>query len=1046
MEPTQTALSDFFFAAVERQPAGVAFVDKDDRLVFMNEALRQMTGYDLAQALESGGLQDKRDEVAASGILELLQTRDRWEGASLLKTRGAASRHYRVVATAHRGPSGELLGFAAYHEPLNRSELQNHRLLQLLDFETVVARGLVGMADPGREWPRIVEELRVFFGFTRADLGTLAVEQEQAVVRSLRPKAEPLALPGRFEGVSGRTRFEGPEEDLLAVFGSVPGGPRLALLFWGQRGAPKLLSSEERFLESICLAFSTMLERQQAISGLREQVDGLARMVQASDELFWQWDPVSDSLRFKEGQQSVVGLESELLERASNWFGRWVHPEDLAAFRQTIGQLERGEREQASFEFRALARGQWTWFKCTAHAPLDPARPKPLVVGALANIQTWKSMASRAEFENSLLKDKMAAQSLSLKRKDAELDFKSELFHVVFRMSELPMLIMDSKGLVREANPAFEGQFGRAEGPIWRLEAFKPEEADALRQAIRQNRDSLKLKIATGDEAGPHRSFETVLQRIRSEAARPHFWTWTAYETTHVGLALEELRLNRDILLESQILGKVGTITMRKPSNEMVWSQGMYRIFEIEPGQGFEPSPEAFLRLVHPDDRQRMALQNHKIFEMASQLPLEVEYRVITLDNKTKILKGRGSLLHDQDGKVIGSVASVHDVTDLRRKEQEVAKLTERLSLEVNLKAEELAKTNKHLRLFSDNAELLVCTHDDSFRVIYANRFSKVLLGLEPSELEGRTWCSLFPPGYRPVFEKAREKARGGGFTVRTRLEAARGRFTTLSTTFSRIQDPEGEAGSWTSITRDLTQAEMNEARERKLVEAREEFVRFASHEFKTPLATIQTSAELINSYLAREAQVRHKAEMARHTERIFNTVTHMQEFLDKFINLGQYGMSQYKPELSRFDLLDFIENLKEHLLLREWQSRRIVHQVHGQPYEVLLDRKLLHHCLLNLWENGLKYSEGDLRVELFFGPEELRLEVSDQGRGIPPEDLERIFEPFARASNADDKPGSGLGLGFARICAERNGGLLSCHSQLGKGSTFALRFPRPKA
>ena len=109
-------------------------------------------------------------------------------------------------------------------------------------------------------------------------------------------------------------------------------------------------------------------------------------------------------------------------------------------------------------------------------------------------------------------------------------------------------------------------------------------------------------------------------------------------------------------------------------------------------------------------------------------------------------------------------------------------------------------------------------------------------------------------------------------------------------------------------------------------------------------------------------------------------------------------------------------------------------------------DRKLLSRVLRNLIDNAIKYSPGhtQIRCQISRVDTHWHISLEDQGRGIPPEQLERIFEPFTRV--ASDAPGNasgaGLGLAFVRLTLQRHGGAISAYSQPGQGSTFVVSLP----
>ncbi len=112
-----------------------------------------------------------------------------------------------------------------------------------------------------------------------------------------------------------------------------------------------------------------------------------------------------------------------------------------------------------------------------------------------------------------------------------------------------------------------------------------------------------------------------------------------------------------------------------------------------------------------------------------------------------------------------------------------------------------------------------------------------------------------------------------------------------------------------------------------------------------------------------------------------------------------------------------------------------------------MADEKLLHHILINLLTNAVKYSPegGEIRLELSSADDDLILRVSDQGLGIPEEDQKHLFEPFHRASNTEQIKGVGLGLVVVLTSVETWGGTIVCQSAIGRGTVFTIKLPLRK-
>jgi PAS domain S-box-containing protein len=230
--------------------------------------------------------------------------------------------------------------------------------------------------------------------------------------------------------------------------------------------------------------------------------------------------------------------------------------------------------------------------------------------------------------------------------------------------------------------------------------------------------------------------------------------------------------------------------------------------------------------------------------------------------------------------------------------------------------------------------------------------------------------------------------------------------------------------------------------RERELSELKTRFVSLASHEFRTPLATILSSIELIEDFGATLPE----GERRELIRIIKGAIARMAGMLDQVMLIGRAEADrlEFRPEaLDPAAMAAAIARETEQAL---GQPGRIRLEVRGLAGARLLDPKLLAHVLGNLLGNALKYSPAPSEVlfELESAPASISFLVSDHGIGIPSEDQPRIYESFHRARNAGNVEGTGLGLSIVKHCVELHGGTVDFESAPGRGSTFIVCLPDP--
>lgn len=229
--------------------------------------------------------------------------------------------------------------------------------------------------------------------------------------------------------------------------------------------------------------------------------------------------------------------------------------------------------------------------------------------------------------------------------------------------------------------------------------------------------------------------------------------------------------------------------------------------------------------------------------------------------------------------------------------------------------------------------------------------------------------------------------------------------------------------------------------REKELGQLKTSFVSVASHQFRTPLAIIQTNAELYEMLISSGKKME-IGECEKITGRITGEVTKMTELMDDVLVLGKLTSRNVHYAPKDTDLVEFCNVLIQQINSIQRDGRVLKFEFDGEPYKLNLDSKLLGHALSNLISNAFKYSQGkdNPKLKIHFKPEEVVLSIKDYGLGIPEKEHLHLFEPFFRAENAIEIQGTGLGLSIAKEYIEVNNGKISANSKLGEGSCFEVK------
>ena len=245
---------------------------------------------------------------------------------------------------------------------------------------------------------------------------------------------------------------------------------------------------------------------------------------------------------------------------------------------------------------------------------------------------------------------------------------------------------------------------------------------------------------------------------------------------------------------------------------------------------------------------------------------------------------------------------------------------------------------------------------------------------------------------------------------------------------------------------RDITEHKRVEAeirrtleKEKELSELKSRFVTMTSHEFRTPLTTILSSAELLESYGHKWPEEKKLV----HLQRIQTAVNHMTNLLNNVLLIGKAEAGKLECKLAPLDLAQFCRALVEEMQISS-NTHTIAFRIQNLCTAAYMDEKLLRQILSNLLSNAIKYSPqgGTVHFDLICQQGEAILQVRDEGIGIPAADLAQLFNSFHRASNVGTISGTGLGLAIVKKSVELLAGTIVVKSEVGVGTAFTVTIP----
>ncbi len=266
-----------------------------------------------------------------------------------------------------------------------------------------------------------------------------------------------------------------------------------------------------------------------------------------------------------------------------------------------------------------------------------------------------------------------------------------------------------------------------------------------------------------------------------------------------------------------------------------------------------------------------------------------------------------------------------------------------------------------------------------------------------------------------------------------------------VSLNVTALKDARNDITSYLAIAIDISEKKKAEEelratlkKEMELNELKSRFVSMASHEFRTPLSSVLSSAYLLSKYTTTDDQ----PQRDKHIQRIVSSVTSLTDILNDFLSVGKIEEGNISARYSEYivgeQVADVIQGVQHMLKKGQHISYR-----HVGANTVSLDPSMMKHIITNLLSNAIKFSPEESEIELLTEKDGdvFILSVKDNGIGIPAEDQENLFKRFFRSSNVTNIQGTGLGLHIVSKYAELMNGTIDCVSVEGKGTKFTITF-----
>ncbi|GIZ52752.1 PAS domain-containing hybrid sensor histidine kinase/response regulator [Noviherbaspirillum aridicola] len=431
--------------------------------------------------------------------------------------------------------------------------------------------------------------------------------------------------------------------------------------------------------------------------------------------------------------------------------------------------------------------------------------------------------------------------------------------------------------------------------------------------------------------------------------------------------------------------------------------------------------------ITHPEDRDRVDRALRQLMSGETRHH-GLDKRCLCKDGSVLWVNIDASVVSDSRGRPLHAIASMREIEAQKRAETA------------------LHAGEARWREMADALPLIVWSARADGSHEYYSRQWQASTGMPPQAALGDGWLDAIHPDDRQhVLETWRRSVDAGeSFEAQYRLRDREGDYRWVLARALPLCDERGHVARWMGTCCDIHDQRLAEEELRSSGRRKNEFLAMLAHELRNPLAPISTAAQLLKISAGDERRVRQASEI------IGRQVRHMTELVDDLLDVSRVTRGLVTLDNDEFDLKQVVAAaIEQSRPLIEGRHHVLKTRMDGQPAIARGDRTRMIQVVANLLNNAAKYTPqgGEITLSLDVLRDRARLSVRDNGIGIEPTLLPRIFELFTQAERTPDRAQGGLGLGLALVkhIMTLHGGSVEAHSEgLGRGSLFAVTIPLP--
>jgi PAS domain S-box-containing protein len=563
-----------------------------------------------------------------------------------------------------------------------------------------------------------------------------------------------------------------------------------------------------------------------------------------------------------------------------------------------------------------------------------------------------------------------------------------------------------------------------------RLQAVITRPLDAMSVAAREiveRRDySLRVRTFADDEFGlVVDAFNRMLDEVQTRSRAQEATNRALRDEIETRQAVEAALNVATARLESTMAAaEIGTWSWDVPSNVFTADRNLAALFGLKEEHELSGDPDLHRRQIHADDLEAVLAAEQ--VAMSSGVLAATEFRVRWADGTEHWMARRGKVQIDGGGNAVFFSGILIDITAQKLAEQA------------------LRASEKLYRAIGESIDYGVWVSDPDGRNLYASESFLRLIGKTQAEWSQATWSDVLQADEaRAALAAWRAFVRSGGTWYREmQLLGADGFYHPVLVQGVPIKGDRGEITGYAGINLDISRLKATEEALRDADRRKDEFLATLAHELRNPLTPIRHAVKLLGAVTSKEGQQQWAREV------IERQLQRMALILDDLLEVSRIsrGRLELKPEI--VDLASVITTAVETARpLIDSKQQHLTIELPAEPVSLVADPLRLSQSVSNLLTNAAKYTDakGKIALQVAVTSEEIAISVKDDGIGISPQALPRLFEMFSQVESAIDRSEGGLGIGLALVkgLVQLHGGEVDAYSAgAGLGSEFTIHLP----